>query len=94
MNPGMAVSREELTTEVRGVLAETLGIPLRQVSVDASLEDGLALDSLKMIEINVALEARFGVPMLDFTNEDETRIRNVRDLVTFVRSRLDTAGAP
>ena len=74
------------------VLAETLGIPLRQVSVDASLEDGLALDSLKMIEINVALEARFGVPMLDFTKEDETPVRNVRELVVFVRSRLDAAG--
>ena len=36
-----------------------------------------------------ALEARFGVPLLDFTAPEESRIRNVRDLVTFVRARLD-----
>jgi acyl carrier protein len=78
-----------LTGEIRAVLAATLGVPLREVSLEADLENDLAIDSLKLIEFNVALETRFGVPLLDFTGPEEARIRSVGDLVAFVRPRLE-----
>src|SRR5262249_51350927 len=88
MGREIAFSPGDLTIEIRMVLAETLGVPVEDVGPEAYLEDALAVDSLKLIELNVALESRFGVPILDFTASEEGLIRSVRDLVAFVQSRL------
>jgi acyl carrier protein len=86
-------SDDALTIDVREVVAETLAMPLHQVGLDADLEGTLGIDSLKLIELNVALETRFGVPILDFTASEEGLIRSVGDLVAFVRARLN-GGVP
>jgi acyl carrier protein len=51
--------------DVRRVVAEQLGVGVEQIAPDVSLPDDLAADSLDLVELALALEARCGVAISD-----------------------------
>lgn len=80
---------EELGREVRAIVAGALRRPVDEVPMTARLESGLGVDSMAMIEINVALEERFRFAMPDMASPAEAHLETVEDLVKLVSSELD-----
>lgn len=80
---------EKLGQEIRHVIAESLKRPVEQVPLTASLESGLGIDSLAMIEINIALEERFRFRMPDMASPADANLKTVEDLTRFVAAQLD-----
>lgn len=74
--------------DVRSILSETLGVPLSDIAPESELEADLGMDSLKMIETNVALEVKFGFASPDVARPEELRIHTVDDLVGYVAGQL------
>ena len=79
MSRQIPASAAEVATEVREIVAQVLGVPADRVGFDDTLDGALGVDSLRMIRIRVALEARFGVVM-----PDDVPVRTVGDLVASV----------
>jgi acyl carrier protein len=79
---------EEIGREVRTIIAGALHRPVEQVPLDASLESGLGIDSLAMIEINIALEERFRFAMPDMASPADANLKTVEDLARFVAAQL------
>ena len=50
---------------VRGVVADSLGVGLEELVREVSLRDDLAADSLDLVELALALEAKFGISVPD-----------------------------
>ncbi len=79
---------EEIGREVRNIIAGALKRPVEQVPLTASLESGLGIDSLAMIEINIALEERFRFAMPDMASPADANLKTVEDLARFVAAQL------
>lgn len=75
--------RPAVAEMVYAVLAHTLGIDPSGIRPDAELED-LGLNSLKTIEMNVALEEKLGFTSPEVARPDELGIVTVDDLVSHV----------
>lgn len=82
------VPLEEIGREVRTIIAGALKRPVEQVPLTASLESGLGIDSMAMIEINIALEERFRFAMPDMASPADANLRTVEDLARFVAAQL------
>jgi acyl carrier protein len=79
---------EEIGREVRNIIAGALKRPVEQVPLQASLESGLGIDSLAMIEINIALEERFRFAMPDMASPADANLKTVEDLARFVAAQI------
>jgi acyl carrier protein len=82
------VPLEEIGREVRNIIASALKRPVEQVPLTASLERSLGIDSMAMIEINIALEERFRFAMPDMASPAEANLKTVEDLARFVAAQL------
>ena len=75
---------------VRRLVAESLGVDGDELSLDVSLVDDLAADSLDLLEVGLTLEADFG---LSIPEQALARVRTYGDLVdtvlTLVRVRRE-----
>ena len=79
--------------KLAAVLADLFGIPASALRADAELEAELALDSLSVVELQLALEDAYGVPLRP---QDGAEVRTVGDLQALVHvalagARADTA---
>ena len=83
-----ALPRDEdsVAALVQSVIAEHLQRPAASIPLDAKLESQLEIDSMAMIEINVSLEERFGIPMPDMAIDHG--VATVRELGRFIAARL------
>jgi acyl carrier protein len=82
----------EIRDGVWRIIAENRNVSPNAISADTKLESELSIDSLAMIEINVALEETFDFRAPDVATPDELGIVTVGDLVEFVAGQLDRAG--
>jgi acyl carrier protein len=82
------ISREEIGREVRSIIAQALNRRVDEVALDSKLEAGLGIDSMAMIEINVALESRFNFAMPDMASPAEANLQTVDDVVGLVSNQL------
>ncbi len=81
-------SIEEVGQEVRAIIAGALKKPVEEVPLTARLEGGLGIDSMAMIEINIALEEKFRFAMPDMASPAEANLSTVEDLARFVQAQL------
>jgi acyl carrier protein len=79
---------EEMLRVVRTVLAEKFHRPLEKITSETQLEEELGMDSLTMIEVNIALEERLPLSMPDMAAPSDINVRTVRDLAAFLAARL------
>ncbi|HVI01258.1 MAG TPA: acyl carrier protein [Enhygromyxa sp.] len=75
-------------TLVRDVIAAQARRPRDSLKPETELAHELGLDSLAMIEINVALEEQLGVRLIDFANVPE--LVTLADVVRFVEAKVQT----
>jgi acyl carrier protein len=80
---------QQINLTVRQLIAESVRRPLEEVPLDALLDDsGLALDSLSLITLNVALEEKYDITLPDFISDEARAVRSVRDVAALVASRV------
>jgi len=76
-----SVSREEILTQLRPIIAEQLGVDEADVKEDASFTDDLNADSLDLVEMIMSLEEKFHVQIND---DDAEQIKTVGQAVEFI----------
>ncbi len=69
--------------QVRGVIAETLGCDVEEVTLEARLAEDLGADSLASVELVMALEESVGVSIDD---EALPGMKTVGDIMAYLES--------
>jgi acyl carrier protein len=82
-------AREDVELAVRTALADALERPVDEILPQSDLENDLGLDSLGLIQVNVAIEEQFHIPILD-GESPEFALHTVEDLTTFVADKAET----
>jgi len=75
------MSREEILTQLKPVVAEQLGVDEGEVREDASFTEDLNADSLDLVELIMSLEEKFG---LQISDEDAEKLTTVGEAVDFI----------
>ncbi len=71
--------------EIIAIIADIAGFEESEISLDTNIVDDLEVDSIKAIEITVAIEKKFKVSVRD---EDVPKIVSVRQAVELVERLL------
>ncbi len=70
---------------IREIVCQQLDADLEQVKMGTLFVDDLGTDSLKAMELALALEEEFEIDILD---EDTEKLRTFRDLVEYIAARI------
>jgi acyl carrier protein len=70
--------------QVRGIIAEQLGLKADEIKNDASFVDDLGADSLDTVELVMALEEEFETEIPD---EEAEKITTVQQAIDYINSR-------
>lgn len=70
--------------QVRGIIAEQLGVKADEIRNDASFVDDLGADSLDTVELVMALEEEFETEIPD---EDAEKITTVQQAIDYVLAK-------
>ena len=74
---------EEVSSKVKKIVADHLGIDEAKVTEESSFIDDLGADSLDTVELVMAFEEEFGIEIPDDAAES---IQTVGDAVNFINS--------
>jgi acyl carrier protein len=81
---------EQIEKEIIAILSEVSGVDEAEIKPDTDLAKDLEIDSIKAIEITVAIEKKFKVSVRD---EDVPKIMTLRQAVDLVRQLLGQKNA-
>jgi acyl carrier protein len=76
-----SMSKEEIMTKLKPVIAEQLGVDESEVSDGASFTEDLNADSLDLVELIMSLEEQFG---LQISDEDAEKLTTVGEAVDYI----------
>ncbi|MBY8886101.1 acyl carrier protein [Streptomyces sp. PTM05] len=79
------MDRETILTELTEIVRDTLDLAVPEISEGMSLERDLELDSLRMVQLAVAAEDRFGVIIAE---EETWDLHTIADAVTLIQRAL------
>ena len=82
----MANAPEILELEIRELIAEISGREVEEIKSETNLWDDLGIDSIKAIEITVAIEKKYKVRVKD---EQITEITTVDKAIEVVRKAIE-----
>jgi len=85
----MLAKRADVEQTVVAALARTLRISETEIHPESNLENELGLDSLGMINVNIALEERFQIALPACEEGPAAAIKTVRDMTDFVYQVLE-----
>jgi acyl carrier protein len=91
MSLGMQDASGAIEPRIRRIVAECLGVTPGELCGEASLADELAVDSLDLLEIAIAIEAELGITLAERRLE---AVRSYGDLVALVGSLVVEARPP
>ena len=80
------MDRAEVEKKLTGLLVDELGVEADRISMEATFEEDLEIDSLGVVELLMALEDNFDVKIPD---EEAEKIGNVGEAVDLVISKLE-----
>lgn len=80
------LSREEIQKRVLSVIAEVLAIDTSGISVDTSIPDDLAPNSMDKVELILTIEDEFGGTIPE---DDVDKIVTVGDVIDYVENHLN-----
>jgi acyl carrier protein len=87
----MSLANAAIEPRVRQLVAERLGVSPEDLIAEASLADELAVDSLDLLEVAIALEAEFGIAVAE---RPLAGVRSYGDLVGLVASLVEETRRP
>ena len=76
-----SMSKEEIMTKLKPVIAEQLGVDEGEVTETASFTEDLNADSLDLVELIMSLEEQFG---LQISDEDAEKLTTVGESVDYI----------
>jgi len=76
---------------VKETISEFLGIRIEEIKLESKLTDDLGADSLDGVEITMALEEEFGIPISD-KDSDKLESGTVNDIIDYIKKRLELGG--
>jgi len=76
---------EHVQKEIISIISEVSGLDEGEITTDKDFFRDLEIDSIKAIEITVAIEKKFGVSVRD---EDVPKITTVKEAVELVNNLL------
>lgn len=76
--------------EIISIIAEVSGFDEEEIKLDTKLADDLEIDSIKAIEITVAIEKKYKISIRD---EDVPHITEVRHAVELVKRLMNQASS-
>ena len=76
---------KEVSTKVKKIVADHLGIDEGKVTDEASFTDDLGADSLDTVELVMAFEEEFGSEISD---SDAEKILTVGDAIKFIENKI------
>ncbi len=79
------MERAEIESKLTELLVEELGLDADKITMDATFEEDLEVDSLGVVELLMALEDNFGVTIPD---EEAESIGTVGQAVDIVEKKL------
>jgi acyl carrier protein len=79
------MDRSEIESRIKNLLVSELGLDESKVSLEATFEEDLEVDSLGVVELLMALEDEFGVKIPD---EEAEEIATVSEAVDVVAAKL------
>ena len=79
------MERAEIESKLKELLVEELGLDEEKITMDATFEEDLEVDSLGVVELLMALEDNFGVTIPD---EEAESIGTVGQAVDIVEKKL------
>ena len=71
----------EITTKVKAIIVDKLGVDEKDVTLEASFTNDLGADSLDTVELIMELEKEFTISIPD---EEAEKISTVGDVVAFI----------
>jgi acyl carrier protein len=80
------VDRAEVEKKLTGLLVDELGVEADRITMEATFEEDLEIDSLGVVELLMALEDNFDVKIPD---EEAEKIGNVGQAVDLVIAKLE-----
>ena len=80
------MDRGEVEKKLTGLLVDELGVEADRITMEATFEEDLEIDSLGVVELLMALEDNFDVKIPD---EEAEEIGNVGQAVDLVISKLE-----
>ena len=79
------MSERNIEKEIISIIADVSGFEEEEITAETNIVDDLDVDSIKAIEITVAIEKKFNVKVRD---EDVPRIVSVKQAVDVVKKAL------
>jgi acyl carrier protein len=76
----------KITTKVRTIISEKLGVEESALTRDACFSDDLGLDSLDVLEAFVEVEKKFGIKIADEEAEKLTSLGTIVDYIAAHRN--------
>ena len=80
------MSIHNISKEIIAIISEVSGEDEQKISPETNLADDLEIDSIKAIEITVAIEKKYKISVRD---EDVPKIVTLRDAVELVNNLLN-----
>ena len=77
----ISISRDEIRDRILSVIAEVLAVDTSKISIDASIPQSLAPDSLDQVRLYMTLEDEFERTIPE---EDLAEIETIRDIIDYV----------
>jgi len=81
------MERADIESKMTELLVEELGLDADKITMDATFEEDLEVDSLGVVELLMALEDNFGVQIPD---EEAESLVTVGEAVDLVAKKLDS----
>lgn len=79
------MNEQEIIRDVTAIIADVSGFEEDEITIDSNLAQDLEIDSIKAIEITVAIEKKYNLKVQD---EDIPKITTVRHAVDLVSQKL------
>ena len=79
----------DVEKEIIAIIADVSGVDIEEITLDSDLVKDLEVDSIKAIEIAVAIEKKFKVSVRD---EDIPKITTTRQMIALTEKYLMTKG--
>lgn len=84
-------NRDTVADAVCEIMTTTLNVARGSITPETGLDSDLGIDSMALIETQVAIEERFGITMLDVDEMEARAPKTVNDLVDVVLEQMAVA---